>query len=239
MTLMGDLLLLAGVDEAGRGPLAGPVVAAAVILDPRRPIPGLRDSKQLRPAARERLAQRIRGEALAVAVAQIDAPEIDRINILQATLEAMYCALCALGSPGVGAPGTLGALGALGGAGASRLRAPVRVMIDGNCAPRRPDWLEGGVMETVVGGDALVPAISAASIIAKTHRDALMRGLDRLHPGYGLAVHFGYGTRAHLQALAQHGPSPLHRRSFNPLRSWLDGSVPMGRLPGGYRVRES
>jgi ribonuclease HII len=229
-------MLLAGVDEAGRGPLAGPVVAAAVILDPRRPIPGLRDSKQLRPAVRERLAQRIRTEALAVAVAEIDAPEIDRINILQATLQAMHRALAALGA--MGAPGALSSPSALGDAGAAAVRSPVRVIIDGNCAPQRPDWLRDCVMETLVCGDVLVPAISAASIIAKTHRDALMRALDRLHPGYGLAVHFGYGTRAHLQALAQQGPSPLHRRSFNPLRSWLDGSVPMGRLPVGYRVRE-
>ncbi len=212
------MLLLLGVDEAGRGPLAGPVVAAAVMLDPQRRIPGLRDSKQLRPALRERLAQRIRCEALAVAVAEVDAAEIDRINILQATLEAMRRALLALGGAGC---------------------APACVMIDGNCAPQLPDWLRGCALETVVGGDALVPVISAASIIAKTHRDALMRRLDPLHPGYGLAVHFGYGTRAHLQALAQLGPSPIHRRSFNPLRSWLSGAVPMGCLPAGFRVRES
>ncbi|HXN10694.1 MAG TPA: ribonuclease HII, partial [Steroidobacteraceae bacterium] len=204
--------------EAGRGPLAGPVVAAAVILDPQRVIVGLRDSKQLRPAARERLAQCIRREALGVAVAEVDAPEIDRLNILQATLEAMRRALLALRAAGV---------------------RPACVMIDGNCAPQLPDWLGGCALETLVGGDALVPAISAASIIAKTHRDALMRGLDQVHPGYGLALHFGYGTRMHMQALSQLGPSPIHRRSFNPLRGWLSGALAPGSLPPGLRVRES
>jgi len=210
-------MLLAGVDEAGRGPLAGPVVAAAVILDPERRIPGLRDSKQLRPEARERLAQRIRLEALGVAVAEVDAAEIDRINILQATLQAMRCALLALRASAC---------------------TPARVMIDGNCAPQLPDWLGSCVLETIVRGDALVPVISAASIIAKTHRDALMRRLDVLHPGYGLSLHFGYGTRAHVQALARLGPSPIHRRSFNPLRGWLMAPAPTGSLPEGSRVRE-
>jgi ribonuclease HII len=210
-------MLLAGVDEAGRGPLAGPVVAAAVILDPQRRIAGLRDSKQLRPAVRERLAQRIRLEALGVAVAEVDAVDIDRLNILRATLEAMRRALLALQAAGC---------------------APARVMIDGNCAPQLPDWLEGCALETVIGGDALIPAISAASIIAKTHRDALMRRLDALHPGYGLARHFGYGTRAHVQALARLGPSPIHRRSFNPLRGWLAGAASTGGLPEGSRVRD-
>lgn len=211
-------MLLAGVDEAGRGPLAGPVVAAVVILDPERRIRGLRDSKQLTPATRERLAERIHRHALAVAVAEVDAGEIDRINILAATLEAMRRALQAVRCAQV---------------------APTRVMIDGNCAPQLPDWLAGCEFETVIRGDDLIPAISAASIIAKTHRDALMRRLDALHPGYGLAEHFGYGTRAHMQALARLGPSPLHRRSFNPLRSWLSGELPMGCLPEGFRVRES
>jgi len=211
-------MLLAGVDEAGRGPLAGPVVAAAVILDPQRLIPGLRDSKQLRPAARERLAQCIHRDALGVAVAQVDVPDIDRLNILRATLEAMRLALHALHAAGV---------------------RPARIMIDGNCAPQLPDWLGSCALETVIGGDALVPAISAASIIAKTHRDALMRDLDVLHPGYGLALHFGYGTPQHLQALAQLGPSPIHRRSFNPLRGWLSGALAPGSLPPGSGVRES
>jgi len=193
-------------------------VAAAVILDPRHRIPGLKDSKQLSPAVRERLAARIRCEALALAVAEVDAAEIDRINILQATLEAMRRALLALQSAG---------------------SAPACVMIDGNCAPQLPQWLAGCALQTVVGGDALVPVISAASIIAKTHRDALMRRLDLLHPGYGLAVHFGYGTRAHVQALARLGPSPIHRRSFNPLRGWLKVALPTGSLPEGFRVRES
>jgi ribonuclease HII len=211
-------MLLAGVDEAGRGPLAGPVVAAAVILDPKCVPAGLRDSKQLRPAVRERLARRIRDEALGVAVAEVDACEIDRINILQATLQAMRRALLALREAGV---------------------MPGRVMIDGNCAPQLPDWLGSCALETVIGGDALIPVISAASIIAKTYRDALMRRLDLQYPGYGLAVHFGYGTRAHVQALERLGPSPIHRRSFNPLRGWLELKAPTGSLPEGFQVRES
>jgi len=201
-------MLIAGVDEAGRGPLAGPVIAAAVILDPQRPIPGLRDSKQLRPAVRAALAQRIYRDALAVAVGEASPAEIDRINILQATLEAMRRALLAL---------------------CSAAATPNCVMIDGNCAPQLPDWLGGCMLETVIRGDATVPVISAASIIAKTHRDALMRRWDAVHPGYGLAVHFGYGTRTHLQALALLGPSPIHRRSFNPLRSWLAQGVTSAR----------
>ena len=200
--------LIAGVDEAGRGPLAGPVVAAAVILDPRRPIRGLRDSKQLEPAQRTRLAQRIRERALAVAIAEADHREIDLFNILQATLLAMKWALLEL-----------------------PLR-PSEIMIDGNCMPQLHDCFGDCKVKTIISGDALVPCISAASIIAKTHRDALMRRLDEEHPGYGLSLHFGYATRVHLLALARLGPSPIHRCSFNPLRSWLSGERPMGSLEG-------
>jgi ribonuclease HII len=199
--------LIAGVDEAGRGPLAGPVVAAAVILDRARPIRGLRDSKQLTPERREVLAGRIRERALAWAVAQSDHAEIDLINILQATLLAMKRALLALGT------------------------RPMKIIIDGNCAPQLHDCFADCEIRTVVGGDDLVPCVSAASIIAKTHRDALMVQEDARFPGYGLGQHFGYGTAAHLRALVQLGPCAIHRRSFNPLRSWLSGVLPMGVLP--------
>ena len=198
--------LVAGVDEAGRGPLAGPVVAAAVILDPKRPIRGLRDSKQLEPEQRERLAQRIHERALGVAIAQAEHHEIDLFNILQATLLAMKWAL--LGLP----------------------TRPTAIMIDGNCTPQLHDCFGDCEVKAIVSGDALVPCTSAASIIAKTYRDALMRRLDDEHPGYGLGVHFGYGTRAHLVALARLGPSPIHRRSFNPLRTWLVEGLPTGSV---------
>lgn len=189
--------LLAGVDEAGRGPLAGPVVAAAVILDPERPIPGLRDSKRLSASARTRLAGMIRASALAWAVAEASVEEIDRLNILQASLLAMRRALLALA-----------------------LR-PAHIMIDGNQAPQLADVFADCRIETLVGGDDLQPAISAASIMAKTHRDALMGRLDVQYPGYGLARHQGYPTAAHCEALRRLGPTPLHRRSFAPVRSAL------------------
>jgi ribonuclease HII len=208
-------ILLAGVDEAGRGPLAGPVVAAAVILDPRRPIRGLRDSKQLTAERREVLALRIRERALGVAVAEADHSEIDLFNILQATLLAMKWALLALSI------------------------RPEEIVIDGNLSPQLHDCFGDCAVTTVIGGDALLPCISAASIIAKTHRDALMRNLEPRYPGYGLAVHFGYGTPAHLQALSRLGPSPIHRRSFNPLRSWLSGELPFGSLRSGLPLCES
>jgi ribonuclease HII len=188
---------LAGVDEAGRGPLAGPVVAAAVILDPLRPIAGLRDSKRLQPARRETLALQIRAQALGFGIALAQAGEIDEINILNATLLAMRRALEALAVP------------------------VDRIMIDGNKAPQVPDSLKHCTVETIVRGDDLVPAISAASILAKTHRDALMCRLDVLYPGYGLARHFGYPTPEHLAALQRLGPSPIHRRSFAPVRAVL------------------
>jgi ribonuclease HII len=198
--------LIAGVDEAGRGPLAGPVVAAAVILDRAWPIRGLRDSKQLTAQRREVLAGRIRERALAWAVAQSNHEEIDLLNILQATLLAMRRALLALGM------------------------RPAKIIIDGNCAPQLDDCFADCEVRTVIGGDDLVPCVSAASIIAKTHRDALMLGEDARFPGYGLAQHFGYATAAHLRALVQLGPSAIHRRSFNPLRSLLSGELPMGML---------
>jgi ribonuclease HII len=186
-------LWLAGVDEAGRGPLAGPVIAAAVILDPEQPVAGLRDSKRLSPARRESLALQIRARALAVSIGEATCLEIDALNILQATLLAMRRALAALA------------------------HCPTHIMIDGNKAPQLADLYTDCVVETVVGGDDLIPAISAASIIAKTHRDALMASLDRQFPGYGLARHQGYATAAHLEALARLGPSPIHRQSFAPV----------------------
>ena len=190
--------VLAGVDEAGRGPLAGPVVAAAVILNPGRPIRGLRDSKQLTPEVRERLAVRIRDRSLAWAVAESSVEEIDRFNILQAALLAMRRALAALG------------------------QIPTRIRIDGNKAPELFDLYPDCLVETIVGGDDLEPCISAASILAKTHRDALMRALDARYPGYGFAHHFGYCTEVHQAALQRLGPSAIHRRSFAPVRSLLD-----------------
>jgi len=211
-------MLIAGVDEAGRGPLAGPVVAAAVILDPRRPIRGLRDSKQLTPERRAVLALRIRERALGVAVAVADHDEVDLFNILQATLLAMKWAL--LGLP----------------------ERPNEIHIDGNISPHLHDCFGDCAIRTLVHGDALMPCISAASIIAKTHRDALMMRLDQSYPGYGLAQHFGYATRSHLTALSRLGPSPIHRRSFNPLRGWLSGEIPFGEisgLPPGVELCES
>ena len=190
---------VAGVDEAGRGPLAGPVVAAAVILDPARPIAGLADSKALAPEVRTRLAAEVRGRALAWSVALASPAEIDALNILQATLLTMRRALAALSV------------------------APDHVEIDGNRLPRLDDliWAQGApapTLETVVRGDASRPAISAASILAKTLRDTLMEQLDTRHPGYGFAVHKGYPTAAHLAALRAQGISPVHRRSFGPVR---------------------
>jgi ribonuclease HII len=183
---------ICGVDEAGRGPLAGPVFAAAVILDPLRPIEGLRDSKQLSPRRREALAARVRERALAWAIAQASVAEIDALNILRATLLAMRRAVAALPV------------------------APALALVDGNRAPQ----LDCAV-RTLVGGDALEPAISAASILAKTARDALMLELHDRHPGYGFDRHKGYGSALHLEALRRLGPCDAHRRSFAPVRSAL------------------
>lgn len=181
-----------GVDEAGRGPLAGPVVAAAVILDPGRRIDGLRDSKVLSRARRDELAERIREHALAFAVAEASVEEIDALNILQASLLAMRRAVDGL-----------------------RV-VPGYALVDGNQMPRLT--IPG---RAIVSGDALEPAISAASILAKTVRDAMMLDFDALHPGYGFAQHMGYGTPEHLDCLQRLGPCPLHRRSFAPVRGLL------------------
>jgi len=183
---------VAGVDEAGRGPLAGPVVAAAVILDPGRPIEGLRDSKQLTPARRRELARLIKANALAFAVAQASVAEIDRLNILQASLLAMRRAIKALRP------------------------AAELVLVDGNRLPAVEVQARA-----VVGGDAIEPAISAASILAKTRRDALMTALDRRFPQYGFAQHFGYPTPQHLARLSELGPCAVHRKSFAPVRLLL------------------
>ena len=186
--------LLAGVDEAGRGPLAGPVVAAAVILDERQPIAGLADSKVLSASRRERLFDEIRAKALCCAVAQASVEEIDTLNILQATLLAMQRAVAGLRLP------------------------PKKVLVDGNRLPVLPMHCEA-----VVKGDALIPAISAASILAKVTRDRWCLEVDRQYPAYGFARHKGYGTAQHLQALLAHGACPQHRRSFRPVHAVLAG----------------
>ena len=185
---------IAGVDEAGRGPLAGPVVAAAVILDPDRPVHGLADSKLLAPAQRERLAAEIRARALACAMAWADSSEIDRRNILEATLLAMRRAL--LGLP----------------------VRPTAVLVDGNRLPRLADLGLAAGARAIVRGDRSEPAISAASILAKTWRDALMARLHHCYPGFGLDGHKGYPTGAHVAALRAQGPSPVHRLTFAPCK---------------------
>ncbi len=188
----------AGVDEAGRGPLAGPVFAAAVVLDPKRRIRGLKDSKLLTPKRRECLADRICSRALAWAVAWADEEEIDALNILQATLLAMRRAVQGLAV------------------------RPNHINVDGrHCPAIASPWLVCTV-DAVIGGDRTVPAISAASILAKVHRDRRMRRLDVVYPEYGFACHKGYATRAHLDALNLHGPCRIHRRSFAPVRQLVE-----------------
>jgi ribonuclease HII len=185
--------MICGVDEAGRGPLAGPVVAAAVILDPARPIVGLADSKKLSAARREWLAGEIRAKALAWCVAEASVEEVDAINILQATLLAMQRAVAGLSV------------------------TPLEVLIDGNRCP-----VLAIPARAIIGGDASVMEISAASILAKTVRDAGMRDLHGQFPQYGFDCHKGYGTVAHLAALRTHGPSVAHRKSFAPVREQLE-----------------
>lgn len=180
--------LLAGVDEAGRGPLAGPVVAAAVILDDLKPIAGLNDSKKLSEKRREKLYDEILAKALCCSIAEASVKEIDELNILQATLLAMRRAVEGL-----------------------RLK-PLKVLVDGNRLP-----VLDVRAEAIVQGDALVPAISAASILAKVSRDRMCVQLHAQYPQYGFDRHKGYGTAEHLQALAEHGPSPWHRTSFAPV----------------------
>ncbi|MBP7353806.1 ribonuclease HII [Comamonas sp. UBA7528] len=188
--------LVAGVDEAGRGPLAGPVVAAAVILDDLHPIAGLADSKKLTAARREALFDEIRAKALCFCIAEASVEEIDRLNILQATMLAMQRAVLGL-----------------------RLK-PVRALVDGNRLPVLE--MQG---EAIVKGDALVPAISAASILAKVHRDRWCDGLHARFPHYGFATHKGYGTAAHLLALREFGACPEHRTSFSPVTKVLQAAA--------------
>ncbi len=189
--------LIAGVDEAGRGPLAGPVVAAAVILDDLQPIKGLADSKKLTAGRRELLFDEIRAKALCFAVAQASVQEIDGLNILQATLLAMRRAVEGL-----------------------RL-SPKLVLVDGNRLPTLPMRAEA-----IVKGDALVAAISAASILAKVTRDRWCVEFDQRYPQYGFARHKGYGTALHLAALQAHGACPEHRTSFGPVTEVLRGATP-------------
>jgi ribonuclease HII len=192
--------LVAGVDEVGRGPLAGPVVAAAVILDELRPIKGLADSKSLGPTVRRRLDAEIRAKALCVSVAEASVPEIDDLNILQATMLAMRRAVEGL-----------------------RL-LPARVLVDGNRIPvlRIP-------AEAIIKGDARVAPIAAASIVAKVYRDALLMRLHVEHPQYGFAEHKGYPTPEHLNALRLHGACAHHRRSFAPVRAVCAGEAGVSR----------
>ena len=184
--------LIAGVDEAGRGPLAGPVVAAAVILDEKNPIRGLADSKKLTALRREKLFDEIRAKALCCSIAEASVEEIDRLNILQATMLAMRRAVEGL-----------------------RLK-PAKVLIDGNRIP-----VMDILAEAIVKGDSLIPAISAASILAKVSRDRWCAELDLTYPQYGFAGHKGYGTAEHLAALREHGACPQHRKTFSPVAQVL------------------
>lgn len=191
---MADVILaesgmIAGVDEAGRGPLAGPVAAAAVILDPKKPISGLADSKTLSEKKRLALYQAIRENALAWSIAEASVAEIDRLNILQATLLAMQRAVAQLSIP------------------------PDHVLVDGNRLP-----VLAVPARAIVQGDRKIPAISAASILAKVHRDRTMADYAKEFPGFAFDLHKGYGTRQHLSELAEFGPLSIHRRSFKPVK---------------------
>jgi ribonuclease HII len=193
MTISQGSVLIAGIDEAGRGPLAGPVIAAAVILDPNNPIQGLADSKKLTEKKRESLFSIIQERALAWGIGRADAAEIDEINILQATLLAMQRAVAALSV------------------------APQLALVDGNCAPRL-----ACTTQTIIKGDQTEPAISAASILAKVTRDREMLLLDQAFPAYGFAQHKGYPTASHLAALEQHGICSIHRRSYAPVARFVN-----------------
>lgn len=186
--------LVAGVDEVGMGPLAGPVVAAAVVLPETVDLPGLNDSKKVARKARERLAAAIREQSIAIGIGEVDSGEIDRMNIFRAGLEAMRRAAASLGT------------------------RPDHVMVDARTIPNL------GIAQTaLVGGDAIDGSIAAASIVAKVHRDGLMRDMEERHPGYGFARHMGYGTAEHLERLRALGPSPIHRRSFAPVAARVRG----------------
>jgi len=187
-------LLICGIDEVGRGPLAGPVVTAAVILDPARPIAGLNDSKKLSEKRRNALAEEIRANALAWSLGRAEVDEIDRLNILQATFLAMRRAVAGL------------------------QLAPTGALVDGDKVPPGLNC----PARAIVGGDGSEPAISAASILAKVSRDAEMVALDAVYPGYGLAGHKGYPTKMHMDALQLLGVTPIHRRSFAPVRRRLE-----------------
>ncbi len=191
-----DLRFVAGIDEAGRGPLAGPVFAAAVILNPDQPIEGLRDSKKLTPLERSRLEPMIKERALAWAVAFSTVEEIDRLNILQATLLAMKRAVLALKVE------------------------PTLLLIDGNRMPQMPYR-----MRTIVKGDDKVPEISAASILAKTAHDRLFETYAIKYPGYGFESHMGYGTKEHVEAIERRGILPIHRKTFEPIASLLKAKM--------------
>lgn len=185
--------LVCGVDEAGRGPLAGPVITAAVMLDRKKPIAGLRDSKRLTARQRDKLAQQIREEAIVWSLGRAEVHEIDALNILQASLLAMQRAVIALG------------------------KEPQLALIDGNIVPRNLPC-EG---LAVIGGDDTYAEIAAAAILAKVSRDEEMMALHQCYPDYGFATHKGYATKEHLAALSLHGPTPVHRRSFAPVRALL------------------
>lgn len=194
--------LVAGVDEVGRGPLCGAVVTAAVILDPNRPILGLNDSKKLTEAKRERLYDEIMEKALCWCIARAEVDEIDRLNILHATMLAMQRAVEGLSI------------------------TPKLALIDGNRCPKL-----AVPSAPVIQGDAKVPAIAAASILAKVSRDREMAAFDLIYPGYGMAGHKGYPTAVHLEALARLGPTPIHRRSFGPVRDAYAVREAIGQFP--------
>ena len=191
-------LMVAGVDEVGRGPLAGAVVAAAVILDPQQPIDGLMDSKKLSENKREKLAGEIREKSLAWGLGRAEVEEIDQLNILQASLLAMRRAVLQL------------------------TKQPQLILVDGKYCPKLDDVMPTAKLRAIIKGDQTEPSISAASILAKVTRDAEMRAFEQTYPGYGFAKHKGYPTKQHLAALQQLGISPIHRLSFRPVRELLE-----------------